>query len=52
MLSSTKERLKETCEQMQCELLEFGGEGDHFNLMVSVHPKIAVSGVFKDSWEA
>ena len=36
MLDSTKEVIKETCEQMQCELLEFGGEGDHIHLMVSV----------------
>jgi putative transposase len=43
MLCSTKEVIKETCEQMQCELLEFGGEGDHIHLMVSVHPKVAVS---------
>ena len=26
-----------------CELLEFGGEDNHIHLMVSVHPKIAVS---------
>ena len=25
MLSSTKMVIKETCEQMECELLEFGG---------------------------
>ena len=43
MLSSTKMVIKETCEQMECELLEFGGEGDHIHLMVSVHPKVAVS---------
>jgi len=43
MLSSTEKVIKETCEQMECELLEFGGEGDHIHLMVSVHPKIAVS---------
>jgi putative transposase len=43
MLLSTKEVIKETCEQMQCELLEFGGEDDHIHLMVSVHPKVAVS---------
>ena len=34
---------KETCEQLDCELLEFGGEDDHVHLMVSAHPKIAIS---------
>lgn len=28
---------------MDCELLEFGGEHDHVNMMVSVHPKVAIS---------
>ena len=28
---------------MDCELLEFGGEHDHVHLMVSIHPKVAVS---------
>ena len=27
MLVSTKEVIKETCTQMQCELLEYAGEG-------------------------
>lgn len=35
--------MKETCEQMDCELLEFGGEDDHIHMMVSVHPKLAIS---------
>ena len=34
---------KETCEQLDCELLEFGGEDFHVHLMVSAHPKIAIS---------
>jgi putative transposase len=34
---------KETCEQLDCERLEFGGEDDHVHLMVSAHPKIAIS---------
>ena len=33
----------ETCEQMQCELMEYSFEADHVHLMVQVHPKIAVS---------
>jgi putative transposase len=43
MLDTLKEICNETCEQMDCELLEFGGEHDHVHLMVSVHPKIALS---------
>jgi putative transposase len=43
MLERVGEIIKETCEQMDCELLEFGGEDNHIHLMVSVHPKIAVS---------
>ena len=35
--------LSETCDQMDCALLEFGGEDDHVHLMVSVHPKLAVA---------
>ena len=35
--------MDETCKQMDCELLEFGGEDDHIHMMVSVHPKIAIS---------
>lgn len=43
MLLSTKDVLEETCLQMKCELLEFNGEADHIHLLVSVHPKIALS---------
>jgi putative transposase len=43
MLDRTKEIMEETCRQMDCELLEFGGEHDHVHLMVSIHPKVAVS---------
>ena len=43
MLDRVNEIIKETCEQMDCELIEFGGEDNHIHLMVSVHPKIAVS---------
>lgn len=34
---------KETCEQMQCELLEFNGEDDHVHLLVTAPPKLAVA---------
>lgn len=43
MLDRLKEVFDETCEQMECELLECNGEGDHVHLMASVHPKIALS---------
>lgn len=43
MLDRLNEIFLETCQQMDCELLEFGGEHDHVHMMVSVHPKIAVS---------
>lgn len=43
MLDRTKAIMEETCKQMDCELLEFGGEHDHVHLTVSIHPKVAVS---------
>ena len=43
MLKRLHEILRETCEQMECELLEFGGEDDHVHLMVAAHPKWAIS---------
>jgi len=43
MLDRVHEIIKETCLQMDCELLEFGGEHDHVHIMVAVHPKVAVS---------
>ena len=43
MLERLTELLKETCEQMDCEMLACDGEDDHIHLMVSVHPKLAVS---------
>ena len=43
MLKRIEELMKETCEQMECELIEFNGEDDHVHLMVSVHPKVPVS---------
>jgi putative transposase len=43
MLDSLKNIFDETCKQMDCELLEFGGEDDHTHIMVAVHPKIAVA---------
>lgn len=43
VLECVKGVMDETCKQMDCELLEFGGEDDHIHLMVAVHPKVAVS---------
>ena len=43
MLLSLKNIFEETCEQMEGELLEFGGEDDHVHLMVSCPPKLAVA---------
>ena len=45
MLDRVSEIFTETCQQMDCELLEFDGEHDHVHLIVSVHPKMAVSNV-------
>ena len=35
MLDKLSIIFKETCEQLDCELLEFGGEDDHVHLMVA-----------------
>ena len=43
MLDRVQAIFAETCEQMDCDLLEFGGEDDHVHLLVTVHPKLAVS---------
>ncbi len=43
MLDRVTEIFRETCEQMDCELLECNGEHDHVHMMVSVHPKLAFS---------
>ena len=33
----------ETCQQMEVELLEFGGEDDHVHLMLCCPPKVAIA---------
>lgn len=43
MLKRMEKLIKETCSQMDCELIEFNGEHDHVHVMISVHPKLAVS---------
>lgn len=43
MLDDLEPLLKETCEQMGGELLEFGAEDDHLHLMLSIPPSKAIS---------
>ena len=43
MLERLRELFDETCNQMDVELIEFGGEDDHVHLMVCCPPKLAVS---------
>ena len=43
MLKRLSELFKETCTQMDVELIEFGGEDDHVYLLVCCHPKLAIS---------
>ena len=43
MLDRLQDIFIETAQQMECELLEFGGEDDHVHLMISVNPKIAIA---------
>ena len=43
MLETVEDIIHKTCEQMDCELIEFNGEADHVHLMVNVHPKLAIS---------
>ena len=43
MLNRLEDIYIETAQQMDCELLEFGGEDDHVHLMISVNPKVAIA---------
>ena len=43
ILDRIKEIFTETCQQMDVELIEFGGEDDHVHIMVNIPPKLAVS---------
>jgi putative transposase len=43
MLTRMKILFEETCEQMEAELLEFNGEGNHVHLMLSCPPKTALA---------
>lgn len=43
MIERMRQIFEETMQQMDGELLEFGGEDDHVHLMVNCHPKLAIS---------
>jgi putative transposase len=43
MLDRLEEVLRETCLQMDGELIEFNGEDNHVHLLVGCHPKHALS---------
>ncbi len=43
MLERLQALFDETCQQMDVELIAFGGEDDHVHLMVCCPPKLAVS---------
>jgi putative transposase len=43
MLNRMEAIFRETMEQMEGELIEFGGEDDHVHLMVQCHPKTSIS---------
>jgi putative transposase len=45
LLPITEAVIKETCQQMECELLEFNGEENHIHIIISLHPKHALSNV-------
>jgi putative transposase len=43
MIERMRELFLETCEQMDVELTEFGGEDDHVHMLVTVPPKLAIA---------
>ena len=43
MLERLSALFRETCLQMDCELLECNGEHDHVHLLLALHPKLAIS---------
>ena len=43
ILNRLKDIFDETCNQMDAQLIEFGGEDDHVHIMVSCPPKLAIS---------
>lgn len=45
MLEDLRRVFKETCQQMDGELLEFGGEDDHVHMLLCYPPKSALSNI-------
>ena len=45
LLQITEDVIRETCKQMDCELIAFNGEENHLHLIVSIHPKHAISNI-------
>ena len=43
MLTALEAVFEETCEQMDCKLIECNGEPDHVHLLVTCPPKLAVA---------
>lgn len=43
MTEQLREAFESACEQLECDLVEMDGEGDHVHLLVSYPPKLAVS---------
>jgi len=43
MLKRLEQIIAQTCQQMDVELLEFGGEDDHIHLMICCPPKLAIA---------
>jgi len=43
MLLRIQDVFQETCQQMDCELLEFNGEDDHVHILISVPPKLSIA---------
>jgi putative transposase len=37
--------VKQVCNTMNCELIEFSGEADHVHILVDFHPKNSISAV-------
>jgi len=43
ILERTEIIFKETCEQLDCELIEFNGEDDHVHILINIPPKHSVA---------
>lgn len=43
MLQRLQEIFERLCSEQNCRLIEFGGEAEHVQLLVSLHPDIAIS---------